>query len=156
MRPTTDLAKESLFNILNNRVDFDGLQVLELFAGTGNITLEFLSRGAAAVVAVELNPKCIDFFKRTAGELKMENLFAVRGDAFAYLASSTKQYDLIFADPPYDLKQFTEVADAVLGSNLLKKGGLFIIEHPKEFDFSANTRFTENRKYGKVNFSFFE
>lgn len=155
-RPTTDIAKESLFNILENRFDFTGKSALDLFAGTGSIGYEFLSRGCSEAVFVEKDFVHHRFIADVLKTLKIENAKAFKTDAFQFIMRFQGSFDFIFADPPYDLKQFIEVPEAVLGSTLLKPGGLFIIEHPKEFDFSANPRFTENRRYGKVNFSFFE
>lgn len=155
-RPTTDIAKESLFNILENRYDFNNKTMLDLFAGTGSIGYEFLSRGCSAVVFVEKDFVHHRFITEVLKTLKIENANAFKTDAFQFMMRYQGSFDFIFADPPYDLKQFAEVPVAVLNSALLKAGGLFIVEHPKEFDFSKHPRFTENRKYGKVNFSFFE
>ena len=155
-RPTTDIAKESLFNILENRYDFSNKTVLDLFAGTGSIGYEFLSRGCSEAVFVEKHFVHHRFITDVLKSLKTENAKAFKADAFQFMMRYQGSFDFIFADPPYDFKQFNEVPVAVLNSTLLKAGGLFIIEHPKEFDFSKHPRFTENRKYGKVNFSFFE
>ena len=155
-RPTTDIAKESLFNILENRYDFTDKSVLDIFAGTGSIGYEFLSRGCKEAVFVEKDFIHHRFIADVLKVLKIENAQAFKGDAFQFMMRYQGSFDFVFADPPYDLKQFNEVPEAVLNSTLLKSGGLFIIEHPKEFDFSRHPRFTEIRKYGKVNFSFFE
>ena len=155
-RPTTDIAKESLFNILENRYIFEGKKVLDLFAGTGSIGYEFLSRGCEEAVFVEKDVMHHRFICDVLKTLKIDNAKAFKTDAFQFAMRYQGSFDFIFADPPYDLKQFTEVPVAVLNSTLLKPGGLFIIEHPREFDFSSHPRFVENRKYGKVNFSFFE
>ncbi|MCL2682041.1 MAG: 16S rRNA (guanine(966)-N(2))-methyltransferase RsmD [Bacteroidales bacterium] len=154
-RPTTDFAKESLFNILNNRVDFDDLDVLDLFAGIGSISYEFASRGAKSVLAVENNPKCADFIKQTAEHLHIENLYVMRTDAFAYIAKTRQTFDVIFADPPYDLQTINLLPSLIFEYNLLNPNGYFILEHSEQYDFSAISQFFELRKYGKVHFSFF-
>jgi 16S rRNA (guanine(966)-N(2))-methyltransferase RsmD len=154
VRPTTDLAKESLFNILRSRVDLEECDVLDLFCGTGSIGLEFASRGAKRILSVDSNARCIDFVKKTAEQLNISNLFALRNDAFFFLGSSQQSFDIVFADPPYDLKQFDIIPDLVLNS-FVKQGGLFILEHSKEHNFQSHACFVEQRNYGKVNFSFF-
>lgn len=155
-RPTTDIAKESLFNILENRYDFSNKSVLDIFAGTGSIGYEFLSRGCSEAVFVEKNFVHHRFITEVLQTLKIENAKAFKADAFQFIMRYQGSFDFIFADPPFDFKQFSLVPEAVLNSTLLKKGGLFIVEHSKEFDFTKHPRFTEIRKYGKVNFSFFE
>ena len=156
-RPTTDIAKESLFNILQNRIDFDGISALDLFAGTGSISFEMLSRGASHVVSVEMGRTQQQFIHKVGQELRIghEHLL-VRGDVFRYLKSATQQFDLIFADPPYALPELPQLPELVLDGNLLKAEGLFILEHGKENDFSSHPRFKELRKYGAVHFSFFQ
>lgn len=155
-RPTTDIAKESLFNILQNRIDFEDITALDLFAGTGSISFEFLSRGASRVVCVEMGRVQQQFIQKVAGELKITTgLQLIRGDVFKYLKGATQQFDLIFADPPYALKELPTLPDLVLEGNLLKPEGTFILEHGKENDFSSHPRFVELRKYGAVHFSFF-
>ena len=154
VRPTTDLGKESLFNILNNYFYFDRVSVLDLFAGTGNITLEFASRGATGVLAVDNNHACIDFIKKTITTLQYNNVVPIRGDAFQFVERCKQQFDIIFADPPYDLPGIEKIADIVFANHLLKDNGWLILEHPKEYDFSENPYFYEHRKYGKLNFSF--
>jgi 16S rRNA (guanine(966)-N(2))-methyltransferase RsmD len=155
IRPTTDLAKESLFNILRNKIEFEQSEVLDIFAGTGGISFEFISRGVKRVTAVDINPKCIEFIKDTCESLTIKNLFALRSDVFGFLGRSQQSFDVVFADPPYDLKQFELVPTLVLRS-FVKEGGLFILEHSKESDFKSNPFFIEQRTYGKVNFSFFK
>ena len=155
-RPTTDIAKESLFNILQNRIDFEDITTLDLFAGTGSISFEILSRGASRVVSVEMGRVQQQFIQKVAGELKITTgLQLIRGDVFKYLKGATQQFDLIFADPPYALKELPTLPDLVLEGNLLKPEGTFILEHGKENDFSSHPRFVELRKYGAVHFSFF-
>lgn len=155
LRPTTDLAKESLFNILNNRIDFEGLSVLDLFAGTGSISFEFASRGAADVVSVEMNRVCIDYISRTARELNFTGLYPVRTNVFSYLKSVRRKFDLVFADPPYEMKETAQLPALIASLQLLNNDGLFILEHDKSLNFSEQPGFTEERKYGKVHFSFF-
>lgn len=155
-RPTTDIAKEGLFNILENRYDFTNKSVLDLFAGTGSIGYEFLSRGCKEAVFVEKDFLHHRFITEVLKTLKTENAKAFKTDAFQFITRFQDSFDIIFADPPFDLKNFNDVPEYVLDSNLLKQGGVFILEHPKEYDFSKHRFFIENRKYGKVNFSFFE
>jgi 16S rRNA (guanine966-N2)-methyltransferase len=155
-RPTTDIAKEGLFNILTNRYDFSTKKVLDLFAGTGSIGYEFLSRGSKEVTFVEINYNHYRFINEVLAQLKVENATAFKSDTFRFIKSCPQKFDIIFADPPFDLKNFTEVPNAVLDAGLLNEGGVFIIEHPKEYEFSNHPLFRERRNYGKVNFSFFE
>ncbi|HNW88779.1 MAG TPA: 16S rRNA (guanine(966)-N(2))-methyltransferase RsmD [Bacteroidales bacterium] len=156
VRPTTDMAKESLFNILSNTIDFEGMSVLDLFAGTGSISLEFVSRGCAEVTAVDKDSKCVSFLIKTCEEFKIDNLRAYRSDVFSYIKHSIKKYHIIFADPPYDLKSATELPDKIFEKELLMPDGLLIIEHSRDHDFSKHPKFSQHRNYGKVNFSFFE
>lgn len=149
------MAKEALFNILNNHFDFEGIRVLDLFAGTGNISYEFASRGAIEVVAVDLNKRCIDFIRTTARLMPFECLSAIRADAFSYLVNCRTSFDIIFADPPYEMDNIEKVPDLVLGNCLLNEGGWLIIEHSGTENLDGHVAFIEKRKYGKVNFSFF-
>jgi 16S rRNA (guanine966-N2)-methyltransferase len=155
VRPTTDLAKESLFNILNNRVDFEEISVLDLFAGTGNISFEFASRGAKQILAVDINNRCIDFIRNTAGELKFDNLFVTCGNVFGYLPSTKRKFDVIFADPPYGMREAALIPDLVFDNKLLYAEGWLIIEHPVYITFEGHPKYVEERRYGKVHFSFF-
>ncbi len=155
-RPTTDMARENLFNVLAGVIDLEGLTVLDLFAGTGAMSFEFLSRGAAHVTAVEKARVQADFIKRVQGLLGDPNLTLVRGDVFRFVATCRQSFDVIFADPPYDLPRFADVPRLVLDSPLVHDGTLFIMEHPREHDFSALPHFAQQRVYGKVNFSLFE
>ena len=154
-RPTTDFAKENLFNVLGNLVDFEECDVLDLFAGTGSISYEFASRGVHSVTSVEINPVHYNFIKKTAADLGIDNLFAVKANVFLYLKSCAKQFDLIFADPPYALKELPEIPRLILEGDLLNEGGIFVFEHGKNYDFSDHPRFLEHRSYGSVNFSIF-
>ncbi len=156
VRPTTDFAKEGLFNILNNLVDFNSLKVLDLFSGTGSIAFEFLSRGAIEVTAIDANPRCIDFIKKTAETFGADNLKPVKSNAFVFLKHMTGSYDLIFADPPYELDGIESIPDLVLNSDLLSADGLFILEHCVKYKFEHHPAFSEKRNYGSVNFTFFK
>ena len=155
VRPTTDIAKESLFNILNNKVYFEDLRVLDLFSGTGSISYEFYSRGSRNITAVEQNYQCVSFIKKTAEQLKMPELKVVQANVFSFLKNSL-QYDLIFADPPYDIDRYEELTEMILNNNLLSEDGILIIEHPAKIQLSYFDHFSQLRKYGKVHFSFFE
>ena len=155
-RPTTDFAKENLFNVLNGYLDFeDDVQALDLFAGTGSITLELLSRGCEKVVSVEKEPLHYSFIQKCLQTLKADNAFVIRGDVMRYLGKCKEQFDFIFADPPYALAELEQIPDLVLKNNLLKADGLLVLEHGKTNDFSQHPCFVEHRSYGSVNFSFF-
>ena len=153
VRPTTDFAKEGLFNILNNKLDFEGLEVLDLFSGTGNIAFEFASRGAT-VTSLDKNFECSRFISNTAKTLNL-NIHTLKGDVFKFLKTHTQKYDLIFADPPYSLENIPEIHQWVFQNNLLKDGAWLIIEHGPDTKLNALPHFFEQRKYGNVNFSFF-
>lgn len=155
VRPTTDFAKEGLFNILNNRLDYEELTVLDLFSGTGNITLEFASRGAKKVFSIDKHTACINFVRDTARSLKFNNIYLERADVFKYLSGTNNKFDLIFADPPYDLENIPMIHDLVFEKGLLNEDGLLIIEHGPRTNLSEKSFFQETRKYGNVNFSFF-
>ncbi len=155
-RPTTDFAKENLFNVLSNYFNFEELEVLDLFSGTGSISYEFASRGCLSVDSVESNTRYHTFIQKTASDLSFTQLAAIRADAFRFLKHITRDYDLIFADPPFDLKELDHIPHIIFSRNLLKRGGWFILEHGRDHDFSANTQFRELRKYGNVHFSIFE
>ena len=154
-RPTTDFAKEGLFNVLANVIDFEDAKILNLFSGTGSISYEFLSRGCKDLTLIELDFQHIQFIKSVMKEL---NAVAkvYRADVFKFLESEKTKYDLIFADPPYDLPRFAEVPEIILRRNLIKPGGIMVIEHPKSFNFSNLPHFSEVRKYGSVHFSLFK
>lgn len=155
VRPTTDIAKEGLFNILRNQVDFEDVAVLDLFSGTGSIGFEFISRGAKHVTMVEKNPKSVAFISQTAKNFNISNLSILQTDVFAFLGRVKSAYDIIFADPPYELSQIPLLPKLICGQSVLKEDGLFILEHPQNYHFEENTYFQQQRHYGKVNFSFF-
>jgi 16S rRNA (guanine966-N2)-methyltransferase len=155
VRPTTDLAKEALFNILQNRIEFEDIRVLDLFSGTGNISMEFASRSAAQVIAVDRSIHCIHYLKDAARQHNLTNIKTFKEDVFKYLQLETDQYDLIFADPPYDMNQIPEIPKVVFERNLLLPGGLLIVEHQSMQNLSNHPAFSEQRKYGHSSFSFF-
>jgi 16S rRNA (guanine(966)-N(2))-methyltransferase RsmD len=156
VRPTTDLAKEALFNILQNQIEFDDIQVLDLFSGTGNISFEFASRGAKQVIAVDRSIHCINYIKDTARQHQLSNIKTYKADIFKYLQLETEQYDLIFADPPYDMNQIPEIPKIIFEKNLLSADGLLIVEHQSMQNLSNHPAFVEQRKYGHSSFSFFK
>ena len=156
VRPTTDMAKEALFNILQHQIDFEDIAVLDLFSGTGNISLEFASRGAAAVTSVDRSQPCIHYQTQTAKQHGLNNLRYYKADVFKYLEMETEPYDLIFADPPYDLNRIPEIAPLVFARQLLKPDGLLIIEHQSLQNLSGHPAFVEQRRYGYSSFSFFK
>ena len=156
-RPTTDFAKENLFNVLQGYIDFDEEPTaLDLFSGTGSITLELLSRGCSRVVSVEADALHYSFIRGFVDKLQDLNAFPVRADVFRFLSKCHEQFDFIFADPPYALPQLEQLPDIVLSRQLLREGGLFVLEHGKIQDFSQHPRIVDHRAYGSVNFSFFK
>ena len=155
-RPTTDFAREGLFNVLANTYDFNDLMVLDLFAGTGSIGLEFASRGAARVDMVEINARTTSFLQRTTRQLGIENVRIIRGDVSKYLMQCRTFYDLVFADPPYDLEIIPSLPELVLNAEILVEDGWIILEHGKENSFAHHPQFQELRKYGSIHFSIFE
>ncbi|MBW6492041.1 MAG: RsmD family RNA methyltransferase [Lentimicrobium sp.] len=156
VRPTTDIAKEALFNILINNFDLEDVQVLDLFAGTGNITYEFASRGALGVTSIDKDLRCVNFIRKTAMDLGFEAILSFRSDAFRFLKNSENTYDIIFCDPPYELEGIEEIPVSVFERRLLKDEGWLILEHSRDYDFSKLPGFLQQRKYGKVNFSIFK
>lgn len=155
-RPTTDFAKEGLFNVLNNEYEMEGLQVLDLFGGTGAISYEFASRGASRVYCVEMLPLHANFIKSQVARFGMDNLTVVRHNVFEFLEICREKFDIIFADPPYALEDLATLPDKVFSRDILHPGAYFILEHPDEYDFSSHPRFVKEKKYGNVHFSFFE
>ena len=156
-RPTTDFAKENIFNVLTAYVDFEGATALDLFSGTGSIALELVSRGCGQVVSVELDRDHHRFIRQCADKLGLESssLQCIRGDVFRFLKSCRQQFDLIFADPPYALKELPTISDLVMEKNIMTPGGVFVFEHGKDHEFSSHPCFVEHRSYGSVNFSLF-
>ena len=157
VRPTTDMSKESLFNILNNRFDFEGLKVLDLFSGTGNISYEFASRGAVNVTSIDADFGCVKFIKQTSAEFEF-NISAVKSDVLKFLATHKSSYDIIFADPPYNMDQkvFEDIVSLVFENELLQLDGMMIIEHSKHTKLNHMMNFSFQKNYGGSVFSFFE
>ena len=155
VHPTTDFAKESIFNILNNYFEFDGLKVLDLFCGTGNMSYEFASRGCGDITSVDNNYSCCEFVKRTSSEFKMNQINVIKSDAFAFLKRAATPYHIIFCDPPYDLENIQTIPELVFQNKLLKPDGWLIVEHGELTDLSKMDFFFQHRKYGNVNFSIF-
>ncbi|HPF91425.1 MAG: 16S rRNA (guanine(966)-N(2))-methyltransferase RsmD [Flavobacteriales bacterium] len=154
-RPTTDFAKEGLFNVLQHSIPLEGIRVLDLFAGTGNISLEFLSRGAAEVISVEQDRDLFAFMQRTARELNENGWRMVKGDVFTFLGSHRGQYDVVFADPPFQLDGIDRIPGLVRDAGLLGTDGVLILEHHEKTDVSALPGYQRTRRYGTIHFSFF-
>lgn len=154
-RPTTDFAKENIFNVLCQYVDFDGIAALDLFSGTGSISLELVSRGCERVVSVEMDRDHHRFIAECLKKLGTDRCIPLRGDVFRFVKSCKQKFDFIFADPPYALRNLPEIPDLIFEKNILADGGLFVFEHGKDNDFSQHPRFVEHRQYGSVNFSLF-
>ena len=155
VRPTTDFAKSALFNILNNQINFAEVNVLDLFAGIGGISLEFISRGAKSVTAIDSNVKCCAFIKETVVKLEIKNLTVLKAEVFNYLKSCTSRFDIIFADAPFDMATTDAIADLVFDNNLLKENGILIIEHQSKRKLQSKIEPTEIRKYGNCAFTFY-
>jgi len=156
VRPTTDFAKEGLFNILSNRYDFTSFDVLDLFSGSGSISYEFASRGCNEIHAVEIDPHHAAFIRTTARNLGLHQMRVIRDDAFHFLSICKVEYDIVFADPPYDMPRINEIPDLVFANDVLKPDGIAILEHSKRYDFSGHEFFLDHRNYGNVHFSFFK
>jgi len=155
-RPTTDFAKENIFNVLTGYVDFEDATALDLFSGTGSISLELVSRGCRQVISVEQDRDHHRFIQDCLKKLGTTACVPLRGDAFRFLKSCSQLFDFIFADPPYALKELPQIPDLVLDNHLLKEDGIFVFEHGKDHDFSQHPCFVEHRQYGSVNFSLFK
>lgn len=156
VRPTTDFAKESLFNILNNNFHFENIKALDLFAGTGNLSYELASRGCEDIVAVDLSNRCQQFIEKTAKELNFTGLKTRRANALDFVKREYREYDLIIADPPYDYEEYDALIEAIFFHKIIAKDGMLVIEHDSRGDLSDSDYFHETRKYGKVRFSFFQ
>jgi 16S rRNA (guanine966-N2)-methyltransferase len=157
VRPTTDMSKEALFNILNNHFNLTELKVLDLFAGTGNISYEFASRGSKPIIAVDANFGCVSFIKKTTDEYEF-NITAIKSDVFQFLEKTKGDFDIIFADPPYDLDQakFEKINELVFQNELMNEEGMLIIEHSKHTKLNHLQHFSFQKNYGGSVFSFFE
>ena len=154
-RPTTDFAKENIFNVLNGYLDFDGSSSLDLFAGTGSISLEMLSRGCAPVISVEADREHSAFIDKCMKKIGTSDNILIRGDVFRFLKKCNERFDFIFADPPYALDNLASIPSLIFENELLKPDGIFVLEHGKNYDFSEEPHFIEHRSYGSVNFSLF-
>ncbi len=154
-RPTTDFAKENIFNVLLQYVDFEEATALDLFSGTGSISLELISRGCQQVISVEMDRDHHRFIQDCLKKLDTKVCIPIRGDVFRFLKSCRQQYDFIFADPPYALQELPQLPDIIVQKQLLKPDGIFVLEHGKTYDFSSHSHFLEHRSYGSVNFSLF-
>ena len=155
-RPTTDFAKESLFNLINNEMDIEGITALDLFSGTGSISYELASRDALHITAIEMSEKHISYIRKMCADLKIDNIRVMRQDVFRYLTSTQTSFDFIFADPPYALKELETIPSRIFEKGLLKEDGLLVLEHGKDNHFEDDPHFIERRVYGSVNFSFFK
>lgn len=155
-RPTTDFAKENIFNVMNGYIDFEDCTALDLFAGTGSISLELLSREAKTVVSVEMDRDHANFIRQCLKKIDNENCMLIKGDVFRFLKSCKQKFDFIFADPPYALPNLPTIPDLIFEHDLLAEDGVFVFEHGKDNDFSSHPRFKEHRSYGSVNFSIFK
>ena len=156
VRPTTDMAKEALFNVLQHRMDLAGMDVLDLCAGTGNMSLEMASRGAAHVTAVDIHFKCIQYINATAAKLNLNTVKAVRADVLKYIASCKVQFDFIFVDPPYEMPQLPDIPRRIFDRGLLKPSGWLVLEHATTRKIPLHARLVETRKYGYSSFSFYQ
>lgn len=167
-RPTTDFAKENIFNVLNGYIDFENATALDLFSGTGSISLELLSRGCRQVISIEADRdhhrfirECIKKLTESSPVLLQEKgtaipaIIPIRGDVFRFLKSCSQQFDFIFADPPYAMKEIRLIPDIIMKKNILREGGIFVLEHGKDNNFTQHPHFIEHRSYGSVNFSLF-
>ncbi len=156
-RPTTEVAKEGLFNMLNNTIDIEGLKTLDIFGGTGSISYELASRGAADLTIIERDPTTIDFIKKTAKELGIDDkLHIIRGDVFKFMKQSTDQYDFIFAGPPYALQNIDDIPLLVFEKNMLLPEGIFVLEHTPRNDYQQHPHFLRIKNYGTTVFTFFK
>lgn len=156
VRPTTDFAKEGLFNVLRNECSIEDCDVLDLFAGTGNMSFEFASRGAKQVTAVDENYACIRFIKQTKSQLELNAIQTLRADVLQFIDRSKESYDLIFADPPYQMNGLEKIPGLIFEKQLLKNNGILIFEHSQSFEFSDQQGFQYQKTYGNVNFTFFQ
>jgi 16S rRNA (guanine(966)-N(2))-methyltransferase RsmD len=155
LRPTTDFAREGLFNILSNRYEMSSLDVLDLFSGTGSIGYEFASRGCRDIHAVEIDRRHVAFIRATAEKFDFRQIRVIRDDVFHFLTICKMQYDIVFADPPYEMAQIETIPDTVLEKNILKPNGVLIFEHSGRNSFAGHEFLLEQRRYGNVHFSFF-
>ena len=155
-RPTTDFAREGLFNVLNHMVEWEGMRVLDLFSGTGAFSLECYSRGAENILALDIQPLHVRFINENFKKFEADNAQAIKQDVFKYLKSAGEEFDLIFADPPYDLPKLDQLPDCILESSALSEHAIVVIEHGKRTDLSACSGFFQMKTYSNVCFSFFK
>jgi len=155
VRPTTDYAKEGLFNVLNNLIDFEETSVLDLFAGTGSITFEFVSRGVPSVLAIDIERRCVEFINKTAEQLGMEGVSVRRMNVKVFLRLAYQKFDLVFADPPYGMEGIALLPGKILEADMMNPRGLLILEHSDKYNFTDHPCFDQLREYGKVHFSIF-
>lgn len=156
VRPTTDFAKTGLFNILNNKINFNEVTALDLFAGTGNISYELFSRGAEKITCVDQSQACTKFISATFNSFNASETIVIKQDVFSFLSATNKTYDLIFADPPFNFQHYQKLVDTIFGKKQLNKSGLLVLEHSGDVNFSQSQFLIEERKYGAVHFSFFQ
>ena len=154
-RPTTDLAKEALFNMIDNYFNFENITFLDLFGGSGSISYEFGSRGTNDITTVEIYPKCLDFIRKTSTILKLEQHKIVPMDVFQFIENSKQSYDIIFAGPPYKMSRLKELPDLIIEKKMIQDEGWFILEHDPNYNFDKHPHFWKRKKYGQTNFSIF-
>jgi 16S rRNA (guanine(966)-N(2))-methyltransferase RsmD len=154
-RPTTDFAREGLFNVLDNEYEMDGLHVLDLFGGTGAVSFEFASRGVSIVYCVEMSRENSSFIKYEAERLGIKNVITVRDNVFDFLHICREHFDIVFADPPYAMEGLDSIPEKIFDSHIINSGGYFILEHPESYSFVNNPHFVKEKRYGRVHFSFF-
>jgi 16S rRNA (guanine966-N2)-methyltransferase len=154
-RPTTDIAKEGLFNILQHQIDFEGIKSLDLFGGTGSISYELASRGVEDLTVIESDIQMHAFIKKTASELGLKNIKVIKSDVFRFMEGTTEEYDFIFAGPPYALQNIDDLPKMVFDKSLLKKGGIFVLEHTPRNNYEQFPHYSSSRNYGTTVFTFF-
>lgn len=154
-RPTTDVAKEGLFNVLENYYYLDCARVMDIFSGTGSISYEFASRGCNDITTIELNQKYYNFIKSNIEKFELNQIQLINADFFKFPHKRLKPFDIIFADPPFDMVTVDRIPEIVFKNNMLTKIGWLIIEHSKKYNFETHPNFEKQKRYGKVNFSFF-
>lgn len=154
-RPTTDIAKEGLFNVLQHRIDFEGIKTLDLFGGTGSISYELASRGAGDLTIVEKDSAMFDFIKKTSAALKIENIKCIKMDVFKFMETSSGKYDFIFAGPPYALTSIDEIPKMMVQKQLLAEDGIFVLEHTPRNNYKTFDKYSFEKNYGTTIFSFF-
>ena len=155
-RPTTDYAKEGLFNTLVNELDFESVSMLDLFSGTGSISYEAASRGCTDIISVEMNPSNARFIKQTVASLGIKGMQVVHHNVFDFLTICTKKFDFVFADPPYAIDNLAGIPEKIFSADILNEGAMLVMEHPGTFSFKDHPYFVKEKKYGNVHFSYFK